>query len=173
MGLVSPTVTANAEIAKVYQDGSSGGKADFLSRNFQITLSQPVFDGFQTESALREAEALIRTDAAPFNPLKLTGAPFGHSSEAACNHGMCSQSDSRDSESIPDMGGQTRVATTGITGIFAEPEFIIELARVEPSTDSSRVYATFLITTIAWGRDANSVVRLQSAFRLHAKSFVH
>lgn len=54
-----PTVTANAEVAKVYQDSSPGGKADFLSRNFQITLSQPIFDGFQTENALREAEATV------------------------------------------------------------------------------------------------------------------
>ena len=54
-----PTVTANAEVAKIYQDSSAGGKTDFLSRDFQITLSQPVFDGFQTENALREAEATV------------------------------------------------------------------------------------------------------------------
>jgi TolC family type I secretion outer membrane protein len=54
-----PTVTANAEVSKVYQDNSASGKTDFLSRNFQINLTQPVFDGFRTENALREAEATV------------------------------------------------------------------------------------------------------------------
>jgi outer membrane protein len=54
-----PTVTANSEVSKVYQDNSVNGKSDFLSRNFQINLSQPVFDGFRSENALREAEATV------------------------------------------------------------------------------------------------------------------
>ena len=54
-----PTVTANSEVAKVYSNSSVSGKSDFLSRNFQINLSQPVFDGFRSENALREAEATV------------------------------------------------------------------------------------------------------------------
>lgn len=54
-----PTVTANSEVSKVYQGNSATGKSDFLSRNFQINLSQPVYDGFRAENALREAEATV------------------------------------------------------------------------------------------------------------------
>jgi TolC family type I secretion outer membrane protein len=58
-----PTVTTSTEVAKNYQDitgsGPTAGKSDFLSRSFNITLSQPVFDGFRTENALREAEATV------------------------------------------------------------------------------------------------------------------
>ena len=62
-------------------------------------------------------------------------------------------------------------ATTGIANIDAEPQYIIELIRVDPSVDSSRLYATFRITARAWGSDSNSLVELQSTYRLHALSF--
>jgi len=122
---------------------------------------------------LREAEALIRTDGVPFNPLKLSGAPFGLAGENACVQGMCTLTDPKQSEIFPAVSGATRTASTGIADIAAEPEYIIELVRIEPSSDSSRLYATFLITTRAWGRDANSVVQLQTAYRLHVRSFIH
>lgn len=54
-----PTVTTNTEVSKNYQDNSITGKSDFLTRSFNITLSQPVFDGFRSENALREAEATV------------------------------------------------------------------------------------------------------------------
>ena len=54
-----PTVTTNTEVSKNYQDSSLSGKSDFLTRSFNITLSQPVFDGFRSENALREAEATV------------------------------------------------------------------------------------------------------------------
>ncbi len=54
-----PTVTTSTEVSKSYQDNSISGKSDFLTRSFNITLSQPVFDGFRSENALREAEATV------------------------------------------------------------------------------------------------------------------
>ena len=58
-----PTVTTSTEVSKNYQDssgsGTVSGKSDFLTRSFNITLSQPVFDGFRSENALREAEATV------------------------------------------------------------------------------------------------------------------
>ncbi len=40
-------------------DQDSDSKSNFLTRSFHITLSQPVFDGFRSENALREAEATV------------------------------------------------------------------------------------------------------------------
>ncbi|MGI9514647.1 MAG: TolC family outer membrane protein [Anderseniella sp.] len=61
-----PTVTTNSDIRKSYEGRRStvGGanayrKSDFLDGGFQIILSQPVFDGFQSENSLREAEATV------------------------------------------------------------------------------------------------------------------
>lgn len=56
-----PTVTTNTEVGKTYQDNSIAGKSDFLTRSFIISLSQPVFDGFLSENALRSAEATVRS----------------------------------------------------------------------------------------------------------------
>ena len=62
-----PTVTTNSDIRKTYQGTRSSDettvayrKSDFLDGGFQINLSQPVFDGFRTENALREADATVR-----------------------------------------------------------------------------------------------------------------
>jgi len=67
-----PTVTTNSDIRKTYQGTRSTQfdpsdnpvtayrKSDFLDGGFQINLSQPVFDGFRTENALREADATVR-----------------------------------------------------------------------------------------------------------------
>jgi len=62
-----PTVTTNSDIRKSYQgkrhDDSTGvayRKSDFLDGGFRIELSQPVFDGFRSENALREADATVR-----------------------------------------------------------------------------------------------------------------
>jgi len=125
------------------------------------------------ESALREAEAYIRSTAPAFVPLKLSGSPFRTTTEPYCVEGLCSTTDPLQSEVFPDVSGAKITATTGIAGIVAEPEYIIELIRTDPSVDSSRVYATFRITTRAWGADINSLVQLQSTYRLHALSFTH
>jgi type IV pilus assembly protein PilX len=130
------------------------------------------------ESALREAEAYLQSGAFPFNPLKLSGAPFRDTSgETVCGTeallGLCSETTPLQSTLFPNVNGGKIVANTGIVGISAEPEYIIELIRTDPSVDSSRVYATFRITTRAWGEEANTVVRLQSTFRVHAISFTH
>ncbi|MCP4048669.1 MAG: pilus assembly protein PilX [Gammaproteobacteria bacterium] len=124
------------------------------------------------ESALREAEAYIESGIPAFAPLELSGSPFRTTTEPYCVNGLCSVTDPLQSEVFPYVNGAKLTAATGIAGIVAEPEYIIELIRTDASTDSSRIYATFRITTRAWGED-NSLVLLQSTYRLHALSFTH
>lgn len=125
------------------------------------------------ESTLREAEAYINSDAtpSPFNPLRLFGvnAPFRNGADQACTDGLCNENYVV-TDDISTVTG-TLSATAGITA--PEPRYIIELLRVDPSPDSSRVYATFRITSRAISADASSVVQLQSTYRLHALSFVN
>ncbi len=138
------------------------------------------------ESALRQAEAFIRIDTDtidlggngvlddnPFHPLKLSGAPFRSTDTPVCVYGLCSDTSPLQSEIFPSVSGTAILAGTGISTITREPEYIIELIRTDPSVDSSRLYATFRITARAWGGDSNSLVQLQSTYRLHALSFSH
>lgn len=124
------------------------------------------------ESALREAEALINGGGTEFYPLKLSSGPFQNTTAPVCVSGLCGVTEPLQSESFPSVAGK-QTAVSGIANIVAEPEYIIELIRVDPSTDSGRVYATFRITTQAWGGDINSLVQLQSTYRLHALSFIY
>jgi len=55
-----PSVTANANVGKTWQDTSVTGSREFVPGGFQIQLSQPVFDGFRTEHATRQAEATVQ-----------------------------------------------------------------------------------------------------------------
>ena len=123
------------------------------------------------ESALREAEAFIAGTDTAFNPLRLTDGPFQNVSETPCVNGLCGATDPLQSASIYTATG-LRTAATGITNIATEPQWMIELERIDPSADSSRLYATFRITARAVGIDANSVVQLQTTFRLHVQSFI-
>jgi type IV pilus assembly protein PilX len=125
------------------------------------------------ESALREAEAYIESGATPFSPLKLSAAPFRNTGEPHCVAGLCNADEplQSDPDIFPNINGDMRTASTGIANIAAEPQYIIELIRVDPSVDSSRIFATFRITARAWGGDINSIVELQSTYRLHALSF--
>jgi len=140
------------------------------------------------ESALREAETLIANDSPtidwdgdgtpdpnPFRPLKLSNGPFENTSDPVCVDGLCGTTTPLQSADIASVvsAGHARTAATGITSISAEPKYIIELMFTEPSTDASRIYATFRITALAWGGDSNSQVELQSTYRLHARSFAH
>jgi type IV pilus assembly protein PilX len=142
------------------------------------------------ESALREAEGLIAIDDPtidwdgdgtpdpnPFRPLRLSNGPFQNTSDPVCADGLCGTTSPLQSADIAAAydAGYTRTATTGIDNelIDAEPEYIIELLFTEPSTDASRIYATFRVTALAWGGDPNSQVELQSTYRLHARSFAH
>ena len=59
-----PQVEAQAGVSRNWQGSRLNGaavtnKSDFTNRNFTITLNQPVFDGFRTENAVREAEATV------------------------------------------------------------------------------------------------------------------
>jgi outer membrane protein len=63
-----PTVEAQGRVAREWQgtsfiDPNTGNPAndknDFTNRSFRITLNQPIFDGFRTENAVREAEAAV------------------------------------------------------------------------------------------------------------------
>ena len=140
------------------------------------------------ESALREAEDLIESNAAafdvnleegeagtpnPFHPFKLSGGPFQNTGDAVCAGGFCGPANPPASDSIRTMSDNAlRTADTGIPGIN-QPQYVIELIFVEPSTDSRRLYATFRVTTRAWGEDPDSQVQLQSTYRSHVRSFIH
>lgn len=124
------------------------------------------------ESALREAESFIESGALAFDPLQLSNGPFQNTSKPICVDGLCGLTSPLQSSDIANAAGK-KTATTGITTITAEPQYLIELIRVDPSTDSGRVYATFRITARAWGGDSHrSLVQLQSTYRLHALSFI-
>ncbi len=138
------------------------------------------------ESALREAEAYIQRSADgndpvnnPFFPLKLYNGTFMQSTPGQpCVHGLCAKVSLSDPVTFPDendadYANQVGIATTGIASVSAEPEYIIELIRIDPgpdSGDSSRVYATFRITARANGGDTNTLVQLQSTYKVHLLS---
>jgi len=124
------------------------------------------------ETALREAEAYIDSEATEFHPLKLSNGPFQNTEDPVCVEGLCGTTSPLQSDILASAAGK-KTAATGIATIAAEPEYVIELIRIDPSTDSGRLYATFRITTRAWGGDSASLVQLQSTYRLHALSFVH
>ncbi len=68
-----PTVEAEGRVDRNWQGTSfivtdsdasnfgerASGKSDFTNRSFRITLNQPIFDGFRTKNAVREAEASV------------------------------------------------------------------------------------------------------------------
>ena len=63
-----PTVEAEGRVDRNWQgtrfiDPDTGNpassKSDFTNPSFRITLNQPIFDGFRTENAVREAEASV------------------------------------------------------------------------------------------------------------------
>ena len=144
------------------------------------------------ESSLREAEGLFLIEdkiigavdgqggtVNPFHPFKLSGGPFQNTGEAVCVKGLCGPSSPPASSNLDALSKEAfRTAATGIANI-QQPEYIMELMFIEPSTDSRRLYATFRITTRATGDSAeggkfsNSQVQLQSTYRAHVLSFVH
>ena len=110
-------------------------------------------------------------------------AAFRGSSTGGCKHGFCTKVDPSEADvelqsevfknvsssmSAADFHDEMNsiTANTGIDSIIAEPEYIFELVRIDPHTDSRMVYATFLITTRAWGEDVTSRAQLQSTYRL-------
>lgn len=63
-----PQVQAGAEVSRNWQGtnlkGAGGNnKSDFTTRSFSITLNQPIFDGFRTENAIKQAEATVGAGA--------------------------------------------------------------------------------------------------------------
>ncbi len=63
-----PQVQAGAEVSRNWQGSNlkgAGGnnKSDFTTRSFSITLNQPIFDGFRTENAVKQAEATVGAGA--------------------------------------------------------------------------------------------------------------
>jgi len=148
------------------------------------------------ESALREAESLMEIDAAvlpsgvsasqsrvegqpesnPFHPFQLSNGPFQNTGAVVCAKGFCGPANPPASDNmrgLRNLEGAVRTAQTGITGLNAQPDYVIELLFIEPSTDSRRLYATFRVTTIAFGEDADSEVQLQTTYRAHLRSFIH
>jgi len=122
------------------------------------------------ESALREAEAYIdaqaQINASVFNPLQLSGGPFQNTTTPICVTGVCGTTSPLQSSHFYSVTGD-KTATTGITTVYAEPKFIIELIDVDKTTggNSEFLYAIFRITARAQGGDASSVIQLQSTYR--------
>jgi len=131
------------------------------------------------ESALREAEAFIDAQAqvsgSVFNPLQLSGGPFQNTTAPVCVAGLCGATSPLQSSHFYSLlgGGDDegydpiKTATTGISTVYAEPKFIIELIDVDKTTggNSEFLYAIFRITARAQGGDASSVIQLQSTYR--------
>jgi type IV pilus assembly protein PilX len=120
------------------------------------------------ESALRDAEIYIISGGdVAFSPLKLSGGPFQGSS---CTDGLCPLTIPPQSTYFDGTDGL--VADTVVDGVSDQPTYIIELMNIQPSTDSSRIFANFRITVRAQGVNSNTVVQLQTMYKLHAESFV-
>ncbi len=121
------------------------------------------------EAALRDAEQFIQSENVAFNPLKLNGGPFQGNS---CSSGLC-PTPTATSVSFNWTGNGRLYNGTISSELFQQPRYIIELISTEPSTDSSRIYATFRISAFAWGGDANAASQLQTIYKLHANSFAN
>ena len=73
-----PTVSASADVGKTWQDNSLSGKSEFVPGGFQIQLTQPVFEGFRTQNATRQAEATVLAGNQNREKYrKATGGPIG------------------------------------------------------------------------------------------------
>lgn len=132
------------------------------------------------ETALRQAEAFIDSGSVEFNPLRLygfpddTSVPFRKTRGLKCSNGLCTRAGAVIAGQFPDVSeDEMRVAMTGFGEelIPREPRYVIELLRTDYSVHSGRIYATFRISARAWAAD-NSVVQLQSTYRLHALSIL-
>jgi len=91
--------------------------------------------------------------------------------DSICDFGLCDPVPlSRDElAALVDVENAMFEASTNIATISSEPKYIIQLLSQTISPDNSRLYATFLITAVAWGGDGNrSLVKLQSTYRLHS-----
>ena len=132
------------------------------------------------ESALREAEARIRSGApsaanpfypadstSPFSPLMLSGGPLQNATDPVCVAGICGITDPLQSvsfKSFPYGSSKVVAATTGIATIPREPEYIIEWIAGAGSDIDEGKYETFRITARGYGSD-NSLVQLESTYR--------
>ncbi len=150
------------------------------------------------ESALREAEATIlrhsdlnpqvdwngdgTQEANPFMPYKMTNGYFQNASDPICWAGLCGTTAPLQSDLFKAVKASTtaaafhtavgsKTASTGIAGIVAE--YIVEYDSDAPDlTRPNQRYVFFRITTRAWGAN-NSVVQLQTIYKIHAKQFSH
>lgn len=98
-------------------------------------------------------------------------AELGGPEDSTCSFGLCDPTllGPDDVAGLVDVENAMLEADTNIDEISAEPKYIIQLLNQTDSPDSSRLYATFLITAVAWGGDDDkSRVQLQSTFRLHS-----
>lgn len=130
------------------------------------------------ETALRQAEAFIDSGSIEFNPLRIygfpddTAVPFRKTVDKSCTNGLCTRSGAIIPGEFPAVSEENmRVATTNLATISKEPRYVIELVGTEYSVHSGRIFATFRISARAWAGD-NSMVQLQSTYRLHALSIL-
>ena len=123
------------------------------------------------ESALRDAETLLRSDTdGPFQPLRV------REFTAQCSNALC-----RSTEAAPvwsqlseaDWTGSKTLALgagTGaqaLTGVAAQPRYVVEYqGTAQPIEPGKPCVAMFLITARAQGAAATTNVMLQSVLRL-------
>ena len=136
-------------------------RSNYYSRSVALQAS---------ESALREAEAYISSDDVVFNPLKLSLGPF---QGGDCVSGLCPLMTTPLWSMVGfDWLNKGRVFSGQLKNVVQAPRYVIELMSIVQSSDPSRVYAVFRITTMAWGIDINTIVQLQSYFKLQVQAFV-
>ena len=149
--------------------GVTGSQVTGLEEKMAGNMRQRNLAFQAAEAALRDAEQFIQGTDAAFNPLKLSGGPF---QGANCASGLC-PTPTTTSVSFNWTGNGRLYSGTISSQLVRQPRYVIELISTDPSTDSSRIYATFRITAFAWGGDANAVVQLQTKYKLHANSFAY
>jgi len=137
-------------------------RANYYSRSVALQAA---------ESSLREAEAFISGNNLTFNPLKLSAGPFQGSD---CVQGLCPLI-ATPLWSVVNFNWleKGRAFSGQLKNVVQAPRYVIELMHIVQSSDTSRVLATFRITTIAWGLDSSTFVQLQSYFKVPISAFVY
>jgi Tfp pilus assembly protein PilX len=141
--------------------------ANFLAQDDDADPDTIDWDGDGSEDDINPFYWLDR-DGSFLNARQVLDGP----EDSACDFGLCDPVPlSRDElAALVDVDDAMIEASTNIATVSSEPRYIIQLLNQTISPDNSRLYATFLITAVAWGGDdRRSLVELQSTYRLHSR----